>query len=99
MDIGVLGARVLNAIEGRRWRTIPLTPIGIPTLTRGSRDDTAMEFMQRLMAEAITADGDQWTLGVVPDVGFRLVLKPPSSEVHATFAYGTPGIDFDLRMD
>ena len=99
MDLGVLLARVLNAVEGRRWRTLPWTPIGIKTLTRGSRDDTAWEFTQALLSEAITDDGDQWTLAEVPGVGFRLVLKPPSSEVDATFAYGTPGIDCDLRID
>ena len=99
MDIGILSARVLNAVEGRRWRTIPWEPIGITTLTRGSSGDKAMEFEQRILSEAIGDDGRQWTLDVVPNVGIRHVQKPEPSEVHATFAYGTPGIECDLRVD
>jgi hypothetical protein len=99
VDIGVQIARTLNAVEGRRWRTMPLTPIGITTLTRGSRDETFWDYVQALLSEAIDDDGRQWTLSEdVPGVP-RLVQKPAMSTVHATVAYGTPGVDIDLRVD
>lgn len=99
VDIGVWVARVLNASEGRNWKALPLTPIGITTMTRGSRDEYDMEYVQTLLTEAITDDLRQWTLVEVMPGILRLVLKPAPSTVHATVAYGTPGVDIDLRVD
>jgi hypothetical protein len=99
VDIGVWIARVLNAVDGRRWATMPLVPIGITTRTRGSRDQYVMDYVQELLSEAITDDFRQWSLVEVAPGIPRLVLKPAPSTVHATVAYGTPGVDVDLRVD
>jgi hypothetical protein len=99
VDIGVWIARVLNAVEGRRWATMPLVPIGITTMTRGNRDQYVMDYVQELLSEAITDDFRQWSLVEVAPGIPRLVLKPAPSTVHATVAYGTPGVDVDLRVD
>jgi hypothetical protein len=99
VDIGVWIARVLNAVEGRRWATMPLVPIGITTMTRGNRDQYVMDYVQELLSEAITDDFRQWSLVEVAPGIPRLVLKPAPSTIHATVAYGTPGVDVDLRVD
>jgi hypothetical protein len=98
-DIWVLIARALNAVPGRRWAYIPQTPIGIKTLTRGSRDDFVWDYVQQLLSEAITDDGRQWTINEVAPGVIRPVLKPAPSTVHATVSYGTPGVDIDFRID
>jgi hypothetical protein len=98
-DIWVLAARALNKVVGKRWADIPETPIGIPTLTRGSRDDKVWDYVQALLGEAITDDGRQWTISEVAPGIIRPVLKPAASQIHATVAYGTPGVDIDLRVD
>jgi len=99
VDIGVQVARTMNAVQGRRWRKMPETPIGITTMTRGSRDETFWDYAQALLSEAFDDDGRQWTLSEVAPGVPRLVQKPAMSTVHATVAYGTPGVDIDLRVD
>jgi hypothetical protein len=99
IDIGVLIARTLNEVTSKRWADMPETPIGIPTLTRGSRDQKHWEYVQELLSEAWTDDGRQWTLVEAAPGVFALQLKPLPSTVDATVAYGTPGVEIDLRVD
>jgi hypothetical protein len=99
IDIGILIARTLNEVTSKRWADMPETPIGIVTLTRGSRDQKHFEYVQELLSEAWTDDGRQWTLYEPAPGVFALMIKPLPSTVHATVAYGTPGVEIDLRVD
>ena len=99
IDIWVLAARTLNSVKGRTWAYIPETPIGITTLNRGSRDQFKFEYVQDLMSEAIEDDGRLWSIHEPMPGVFRPILKPAATEVHATVAYGTPGVDINLRID
>ena len=99
MDIWVLIARALNSVIARRWSLIPERPIGITTLTRGHRDQTVLERVQELLAEAVTDDGRQWTIHEPAPGVIRPLLKPALTSADVTVAVGTPGVHVALDRD
>lgn len=99
VDVGTLVPRLLNGLISAPFKPVPTTTTGIMTRYRGARDEKVWQAVQNVLAEAWTDDGRQWTLTQVADDEFRLTLKADLETVHATVAWGNPGVDFDVVVD
>jgi hypothetical protein len=101
IDIGVLIPRLINNSRGNRLNPMPRVNTGRMTRKRGARDQPLWRLIQDILAvDGWTSDGTaQWTIVIGDDQTPRLQLKKPLSTVDATFAFGNPNIETDLRFD
>ncbi len=101
-DIGSLIPDLVNNARGNHLlNTMPKTVTGRMTRKRGARDQPLWRLIQDILAiDGWTTDGtDQWTIIVGDDATPRLTLKKALATVDATYAFGNPNIDTDLRFD
>ena len=96
-DIGTVIAEEFNGTLGRRFATMSPVVTGIPTRNRGSWTPRT-DFVQELLAEAVTDSGEQWTVQL--DRGRKPVLRLKDMDTfHHTMTTGTPGLKIDMTRD
>jgi len=77
----------------------PHVQSGISTRKRGSRSQTALDFLDEMLAEAQTADGGQWTIYKKSGMRhFSAKLKDRTTQ-DATVHVGGRGVVVNLRKD
>lgn len=98
-DIGRLMVRPMRH-PGCRVGPFERVETGVTTRKRGSRSQTALDYLQELLSIAQTDDGGQWTLRRDPTRrrSVRLVLKDRTT-VHATVRAGGRGVVLSLAED
>lgn len=98
-DIGTLMIRPMRRY-GLRIGPFEQIASGIETRKRGSRSQTALDWIDELLALAMTADGTQWTLRRDPTKR-RVVdlVEKDRTTVHLTVYAGGRGVALNVAQD
>lgn len=96
-DIGTVIPQVLNSALGRRYATTANVATGIMTRKRGSWGPK-LDFVQELLSDAVTEDGEQWTIRLLKGRKPVLVLKDMDT-FHHTMTTGTQGLRINMQRD
>jgi hypothetical protein len=98
-DIGTVIASALNAVVGRRYRTISAPSTGILTTYLGADDQSVIAYVQELLSTAVTDDGtNQWTVRRVAARRYEIALKDVET-TSLTVRAGQPGVGLQLQQD
>jgi hypothetical protein len=99
VDLGTQIPKALNAVTSRRYGKIPNVTTGIPTMTRGQSTDKVMEYVQGLLGEGWTDDGNQWTIAKRPGSMCSYEMRRKKTGVQWVLTNGLRGLEVDLSAD
>lgn len=99
VDVGVQIPRAFNAITSRTFGKIATVTTGIPTVQRGNPGEKVMSYGQGLLADALTDDGNQWTLAKKPGTANQYAMRLKKTGVDWDVTNGQRGVELDLSTD
>lgn len=98
-DIGTLIAKAMNGVASRNYPAIQPVATGVPSRDRGSWAQSALSYVQGLLAKATDDDGRQWTVAKVRNTRWTYVIRRKVETPSWTVTNGAHGVKVSLSRD